>query len=286
MRNFGLVAPSRPEWADPTLWQHLIDVASPYVNDPTFNRVMTAGLAVSPGIQRAWKGLAPDERLRMVVSLTAAQATPGGQYSNSTVATVLMAIGTMGMAYIASAAMAATSTAFLAPEAAAGTAADLTPITVTAAPIIPTAEVAAAAEAMGLPSIATLANGSVMLSFPELGAASLGTVNALADSVVSSVNTPAMQAAIASGAVPPPPTSLIGETFKKWAIGTGLHAVEQQLGRALTPDEQIAVERDLAAEISKRQAALAAQGAPGSYDGLVKIGLAAAAAIVAFTLIR
>lgn len=272
------------------MWQHFIDLASPYVNYPTYREagwhLEAAGIRASPGTQRAWSGLTPDERLRQVVSITAADVTPGGQYSNPAVAMALMAVGTMGMAYIASAAMAATSTAFLAPEAVAGTAADLTPITVTAAPIVAAPEVAAAAEAMGLPSIATLANGGVMLSFPELGAASIGSVNALADNLVSSVNTPEMQAAISAGTVPPPPTSLIGETFKKWAIGTGLHAVEQQLGRALTPDEQIAVERDLAAEISKRQAALAAQGAPGSYDGLVKIGLAAAAALMAFTLIR
>ncbi len=151
----------------------------------------------------------------------------------------------------------------VAAESAAVGAEALTPIVVTATPIVASAEVAAAAASMGLPSIATLATGTTMLSIPAL-AGSEAAVNALTDTLVSSINTPEMQAAITAGAIPAPPTSLLSSSFTKWGVSTGISQLEKQLGRALTPQEQATAEQQMAAEIQRLQAQLAAQGAPNA----------------------
>jgi hypothetical protein len=92
----------------------------------------------------------------------------------------------------------------------------------------------------------------------------IGAAATLADSLVSSVNTPEMQAAIAAGDVPPPPSSITSSAFTKWATSTGVKYLEQQLGRALTPQEQQSVEQQMAAEIQRLQAQLAGQYSPNS----------------------
>ncbi len=155
-----------------------------------------------------------------------------------------------------------TSYGYGAAEAATGAEA-LTPIVVTAAPIVAAPEVAAAAASMGLPSIATLASGTTLLSIPAL-AGSEASVNALTDTLVNSINTPEMQAAITAGAVPPPPASILSSSFTKWGVSTGISQLEKQLGRALTPQEQAGVEQQMTAEIQRLQAQLAAQGAPNA----------------------
>jgi hypothetical protein len=73
-----------------------------------------------------------------------------------------------------------------------------------------------------------------------------------------------MQAAIAKGAVPPPPASVTSSAFTKWATSTGIKYLEQQLGRALTPQEQATAEQQMAAEIQRLQARLAGQYSPNS----------------------
>jgi hypothetical protein len=107
------------------------------------------------------------------------------------------------------------------------------------------------------------AAGATLLSFPAL-AGSESAVNALTDDLVNSINTPEMQEAITAGNVPPPPTSVLSSSFTKWGVSTGISALEKQLGRALTPSEEAKVSAQMAAEIQRLQAQLAAQGAPNA----------------------
>jgi hypothetical protein len=120
--------------------------------------------------------------------------------------------------------------------------------------------VTAPALASGAALTAGAVAGTTMLAFPAL-AGSEASVNALTDDLVNSINTPEMQEAITAGAVPPPPTSLLGSSFTKWGVSTGISQLEKQLGRALSPQEQATVEQQMAAEIQRLQAQMAAQGA-------------------------
>lgn len=108
-----------------------------------------------------------------------------------------------------------------------------------------------------------------LLSMPVFDAGAAAT---LADQLAASVNTPEMQAAIASGAVPPAPTGLGSSAFTKWATSTGVKYLEQQLGRALTPQEQASVEDQMAAEIRRLQAQLAQNPAAAPYMGATDWG--------------
>jgi hypothetical protein len=146
----------------------------------------------------------------------------------------------------------AAPTAATAASTAAETGAELTPIELPAtATLLPTTVA---------PTI--LSPTATLLSMPAFDA---GAVAPLADQLVNAVNTPEMQAAIAAGDVPPPPGSLLSGNMTQWATSTGIKYLEQQLGRTLTASEQKTVEAQMAAEIQKLQAQLAANG-QGAYS--------------------
>lgn len=115
-------------------------------------------------------------------------------------------------------------------------------------------------------SIATTAldPAASLLTMPAFDAAAVAP---LADKLVSAVNTPEMQAAIAAGDVPPVPTGIGSSAFNQWATSTGIKYLEQQLGRALTPQEQQSVEQQMAAEIQRLQNQLAQNPGAAPYMG-------------------
>lgn len=128
-------------------------------------------------------------------------------------------------------------------------------------------EITLPASAVYLPtSVAptVLSESASLLTMPVFDAGAAAT---LADQLVNAVNTPEMQAAIAEGAVPPIPDGLGSNAFTQWATSTGVKYLEQQLGRALTPQEQMSVEDEMAAEIRKLQAQLAQNPNAAPYMG-------------------
>lgn len=152
----------------------------------------------------------------------------------------------------------------------AGTVDELAPIVVTAEQIIPTAEVAAAGAAMGLPTVAeiaaSVAGGAPMLSIPALANIAPEVLQSVTADIAQTMANPAVQTAIDAGALPSIPTTVTGGAFRDWAVSAGVSQVEKQLGRLLTPQEQQGVEQQLAAEVARLQQQLA-QNSPGS--GLV-----------------
>lgn len=151
-------------------------------------------------------------------------------------------------AFLNTAAAAATSTQ------AAAQAGELTEITLPASAVYLPTSVA--------PTI--LSESASLLTMPVFDA---GAIAPLADQLVNAVKTPAVQDAIAKGAIPPIPDGVGSSAFTKWATSTGIKYLEQQLGRALTPSEQANVEAQMAAEIRRLQGGLASNPANAGFMG-------------------